>query len=285
MNCKCKQYTKARTMFGRVGRVSIIAPGGLCTDRILESVHDVINRFEESVRRDASGSELMHLCNAEVGTYVQVSDWLWHLLQLANDISYRTDGLFDIAAAGTDGIARWTDIDLSQKGAVRLRRKLFLSVGGIVKGFAVDLAVKAMQDMGVGAGLVDIGGCIRSFGPSEWRIEFTPPQSRYGRDDKASDTGGDRNVVPVSLQNSSLAGCGSYFGGARLMDIENGITMSAFEWAEMNMLVRAQSCAVADALAKVATIRPQDSHKILAQYGAEATVLTSFGAERLNYAS
>ncbi|MBL4838293.1 MAG: FAD:protein FMN transferase [Kordiimonadaceae bacterium] len=272
-------------MFGKVGRISIIAPHGPCADRLLNDVLDLISRFEDTVRRDQTGSELLHLCGADVGRYVPVSHWFWHLLQLANDISYRTDGLFDVAAAGTGGIARWADIDLSQLGAVRLRRKMFLSLGGIVKGFAVDLAVKALQETGVAAGLVDIGGCIRSFGSSEWRIEFIPPQQRFKQSDREQEATADRAGVPVPLQNSSLAGCGSYFGGARLMDIEKGVTMSALEWGDTNLLVRAQSCAVADALSKVAAIRPESSKKILAQFGAEATVLTAFGVERLKYAS
>lgn len=272
MTCKCKQHTKARPMFGKTARVAVVGPEGPCVEYVMEAALNVVERFEAVVTRDCVGSELSELCSSGVGTYVPVSEWLWHILRLANDIAYRSDGLFDVAAAGTDGAACWTDVDLSCKGMVRLRRPLFLSLGGLAKGYAVDLAVKALKETGVQAGLVDIGGCIRAFGPREWRIDFAPGCS-------------DSQIIPVTIKDDALAGCGRHYGPVRLMDFERGITMSSQEWGDMNILVRAQSCAVADALAKVAAINPVESEKMLKQFGANATVLTSLGAETLKYTS
>lgn len=260
-------------MFGKVARVAIVGPDGPCSNRVIDNALGVAERFEATVDRRNLQSELMYLCGADIGSYVPVSEWLWRLLQLANDISYRTDGLFDVAAAGTDGAAHWTDIDLSCHGMVRLRKRLFLSLGGLAKGFAVDMAIKALQEIGVQAGLVDIGGCIRAFGTREWRIEFAPSEK------SANDT------VPVPLRNDALAGCGSYFGHARLLDTQQCVTTSSQEWGGMNLLVRAQSCAVADALTKVAALKPQDGAQLLNQFGAEATVLTPAGTQQLRYVS
>lgn len=277
MACRCKQHTMARPMFGKTARVVVIGPEGPCVERVMQGALNAAERFEAAITRENDDSELSALCALGAGHYVAVSDWLWNLTQLANDIAYRTDGLFDVAAAGTDGVAAWTDIDLSDKGMVRLRRPLFLSFGGLAKGFAVDLAVKALKETGVQAGLVDIGGCIRAFGLREWRVDFTPSTTRTNSDEPLA--------VPVPLRDDAMAGCGSYFGAARLMNFQQGVTMSSQEWGEMNVLVRAQSCAVADALSKVAAINPCDSQKILEQFGAKATILTQLGTESLKYAS
>ncbi len=264
-------------MFGKTARVAVIGPEGPCVERVMEGALNAAERFEAAVTRENEMSELSNLCSVGAGHYVEVSEWLWHLLQLANDIAYRTDGLFDVVAAGTDGVATWTDIDLSSKGMVRLRRPLFLSFGGLAKGFAVDLAVKALKETGVQAGLVDIGGCIRAFGLREWRVDFAPSA--------ISTSGGEPVAVPIPLRDDAMAGCGSYFGATRLMNFQQGVTMSSQEWGDMNVLVRAQSCAVADALSKVAAINPCDSQKMLRQFGAKATVLTQLGTESLKYVS
>lgn len=277
MTCQCKQHTKARPMFGKTARVAVIGPDGPCVDRVMENALNTAEHFEAAIDRCNLGSELSYLCNSDIGSYVPVSTWLWHVLQLANDISYRTDGLFDVVAAGTDGAANWTDIDLSCTGMVRLRRPLFLSLGGLAKGFAVDLTVKALRETGVQAGLVDIGGRIRAFGPREWRVDFSPVKNGAGE--------AEGQVIPVPLRDDALAGCGSYFGATRLIDFAQGITTSSQEWGGMNLLVRAPSSAVAEALTKVAALSPSDSEKMLKQFGAQASILSGLGTETLKYAS
>lgn len=241
--------------------------------RVIESALNVAERFEAIVDRDNPHSEIFHLSEADVGFYTPVSDWLWTALQLANDIAYRTDGLFDVVAAGSGGSACWTDIDLSCKGMVRLRKKLFLSLGGIAQGIAVDLAVKALKETGVQAGLVDIGGRIRAFGPREWRVDYCG-------------AGGEGNtIVPVLLRGDALAGFGSFFGDSQVVDTRTSTLKSSREWAGLNLLVRSPSCAMADALTKVTALNLKESSGMLAQFGSEATILSAQGAVQLRYVS
>lgn len=274
MTCKCTQLSKARPMFGKTAHISIIGPEGPCSARVLESALNVAESFEATVDRTNPYSEISYISDADVGSYIPVSDWLWRALQVANDISYRTDGLFDVVAAGTDGRAHWTDLDLSCQGLVRTRKKLSVSLSGLSRGFAVDLAVKALQEVGVQAGLVDIGGRIRAFGIRDWRVEFSQTAGS-----------GKAPSVPVPVSNDAIAGYGGCFGHSKLYDFENNCLSSSREWPGLNMLVRSRSCAVADALTKVAALTPKDSQKLLKQFGAKATILSSFGTEELKYAS
>ncbi len=274
--CSCQQETKSRSLFGRITRITVLGKGQLCSSKIITQAFDVMERLEALTDCSHLNSELMKLTANPVNQYVEVSSWLWHLLQTANDISYRTDGAFDIVAAGTDGVAEWTDLDLSKPRMVRLRRPVYLSVGGLRKGYAVDLAVKALRELGAGAGLIDAGGCIRTFGPREWRIEFKP---------NALNPCGENEVVPVSLYDSSLVGLGHYFGGAKIYDRDNQMVRCAREWQKTSLLVRANSCAHADALTKVAALKPQESPKMLKQFGASAFTMSEFGVGALNYSS
>ena len=270
--CVCNQVTKSRPLFGKVARITVVGKGEACAEKIIDSAFSVLERFDGMTDQVQLRQQFLQISHSALDEYTPVSTWLWHALQMANDISYRTDGIFDVAAAGTDGVAEWTDIDMSERGKIRLLRPLCISLDGIRKGFAVDLAVQALTEIGATAGLVDIGGCIRTFGSREWRVEFSP-QARDGCH-KA-------NVVPVSLKGSALAGLGSYFGGSKLYDYEQGIVRSADEWLGASLLVRAESCAHADALTKVAALRPAASEKILGQFGAKAVKLSSAGVSQL----
>ncbi|MBL4790160.1 MAG: FAD:protein FMN transferase [Kordiimonadaceae bacterium] len=265
MKCWCKQQTTSRAVMGRVGRISIFAAEGSCAAKAVDTAFMAVERFEQLIDRHNQESALFQLCSATPGTYLAVPDLLWRLLRLANEMAYRTDGLFDIVAAGSGGAACWTDIDLSVPREVRLRKPVNMSVGGMAKGFAVDLAVATLKERGIAAGLVDIGGCIRAFGARPWRIDFNANRrDEEGQADMA---------VPLILQNAAFSGLGQEFGRARLIDIRSGRVSSTAEWGPKNMLVRAPTCAVADGLAKVAATAPDVSEKLLAPYGAEAIML------------
>jgi thiamine biosynthesis lipoprotein len=75
----------------------------------------------------------------------------------------------------------WRWITLHEAGAEKLRDGVGIDLGGIAKGFAVDQAVRAMQEENVDGGLVQCGGEIRVFGRSEhkggWRIGIRNPFS------------------------------------------------------------------------------------------------------------
>ena len=75
--------------------------------------------------------------------------------------------------------SRWADIKLSSDGAQKLSDTACVDLGGIAKGYGIDLAVEALKTGGASAGIVDIGGDVRCFGEkpdgTKWKIVVRNP--------------------------------------------------------------------------------------------------------------
>jgi hypothetical protein len=105
------------------------------------------------------------------------------VLSIAQEINHHSEGLFNcgigyrLVASGL--LPRHFDIHIGTKAnpfggiehlqfleptLVRSATPLCLDLGGIAKGFAVDLAVNVLQSAAVPAGLVNAGGDLRVFG-------------------------------------------------------------------------------------------------------------------------
>jgi thiamine biosynthesis lipoprotein len=78
------------------------------------------------------------------------------------------------------------DVELdSARSTVRLPRAgMRLDLGGIAKGFALDLARRALRHPAIRAGTIDLGGNVRLFGRppggDRWRVEIVDPLRRDG---------------------------------------------------------------------------------------------------------
>lgn len=122
-------------------------------------------------------SELSHLNNT-LGTRVPLSQATLQLLRLALALMRASGGAFDCTIGGTlvaagvlpdhGGPAPLpggtpADVELGS-GWARLRRPVRLTLDGIAKGQAVDLAIHAMRGAGAAAGWVNAGGDMRAFG-------------------------------------------------------------------------------------------------------------------------
>lgn len=58
----------------------------------------------------------------------------------------------------------WRDIEI-QGTRVRLRRPVWITLDGIAKGFAIDLAINELQSRGITSASINAGGDIRVYGP------------------------------------------------------------------------------------------------------------------------
>ncbi|NVJ97764.1 MAG: FAD:protein FMN transferase [Alphaproteobacteria bacterium] len=267
--CRCQKHRHARPFMGKSIAITTLGLGEACARRAFALAFECTDALAARLDTRGSDSELMRLWDAPAGFPVKVSDSLWHLLKLANEIAFRTDGLFDIAATGSGGCAHWTDVDLSTRGYVRLRKPLRLDVGGLVKGYAADIAVQALREMGAKRGMVDTGGVMRAFGPQEWRVQY---HLECGA-----------QPLPVPLAEGALAGGGQPSGG--LYDPRTDVLHSGHEWAAIRLMVRAGTASLADGLAKVAMLAPSRAQALLPQIGASVAMLTKEGAHALDYAS
>ena len=83
----------------------------------------------------------------------------------------------DVKAARAE--SGWSHFNLSDDGVVKTKAIAKIDLGGIAKGYAIDLAAGAMRACGVEGGMVDVGGDIRCFGrpadADEWIAQVRDP--------------------------------------------------------------------------------------------------------------
>lgn len=194
---------------------------------------------------------------------VEVSFDTAEVVRRAQDWSRASNGVFDVVRAGTraltngdlprhdgqpfpDQQADWTAIRLDA-GALSLTTNACLDLGGIAKGYAVDAAVAAMQELGAEAGLVNAGGDLRVFGPRTWRVTVAEPSTRRG-------------IVEFDLSDKALATSAGLHGPDGLSFAHLGARRD--EWTSVT--VCSPSASDADALTKIVWALGSRSAELLA---------------------
>lgn len=232
-------------------------------------------------------SELSRLNRSAHQWPVAISDHTFRVIEFGLQVADASHGLFDftvaadLVAAGrlptprnvVDAPKRGTrrasfrDVHLCGKRRIQFARPLWIDLGGIAKGFAVDRAVTVLRERGIAAGSVNAGGDIRVFGPAAQTIWVRRP-------------GDSQQIIPlVALQDSAVATSASYFSRQRsahagpdstaIVDLLSGRSHGH----DLSVSVLAADCMTADALTKVVTISEDEEHPALARFGASALVL------------
>ena len=182
------------------------------------------------------------------------------LLRVAAALTRASQGAFDCTVGGelvrqgalpdhggTPALPRGEADDIEfGAGWARLRRPVRITLDGIAKGYAIDLAVRAMRSAGASAGWVNAGGDLRAFG------DLALPVSRRELDGRITPLG--------ALRNAALASSRAATPGAQPDDDARfparivaapGRAPSTGVWT-----VLARSAWRADALTKVAATAP-----------------------------
>jgi thiamine biosynthesis lipoprotein len=210
----------ARQTFRAMGTgVLVIAPA-TADPRVradaLSRIRSVFFTEELRFSRFRGESELSSV-NAAAGRWTTISPEFERLARFALDQAERTGGLFDPAAldavvaagydrdfdevlAGARGAlhpprpcGRWAEIEV-RPGALRLPEGVGLDLGGVAKGWTVDLAVDAAIQAGLPWAFVSAGGDLRIAGDT--------PGIDVAIEDPAD---ADTEVVRVRLSRGALA--------------------------------------------------------------------------------
>ena len=166
--------------------ISILGPDVDGFDDAARTVVEVFATEEDRSSRFRSSSELS-MINASAGSWTTVSAGLAALLRFALDHAAATDGLFDptmlraMEAAGYDrdldeviraargalhppvACGRWREVELDGR-RLRLPDDVGLDLGGVAKGWTVDLAAERALSAGLAWVLVSAGGDLRIAG-------------------------------------------------------------------------------------------------------------------------
>jgi thiamine biosynthesis lipoprotein len=187
---------------------------------------------------------------------VRVHPWTYRVLRAARMVSRASRGAFDPTLGRN---ASWVDIHLLRQNRIALARPARIDLGGIAKGFAVDLAVAALRRSGATHGSVNAGGDLRLFGKRKQSVRVRVPGNPV------------RAVQVAETAERAFATSGTYFGG-ELVDARDQMPLCE----EHSITVSARSCMVADALTKaVAAVGPERA--LLGRFRAEAFLLDGHG--------
>jgi thiamine biosynthesis lipoprotein len=237
--------TRARPLLGTV--VAVRADGG---EPALRSAFAAIERVQALMNFHAAEGDVARINRARSKVTVAVHPWTFRVLRKAKEVSKYTCGAFDVTAPGS--AACHADIELLDGYRVRLRRCMRIDLGGIAKGFAVDMAVQALRRNGARHGSVNAGGDLRRFGRWDNPLRVRIPDAPW------------RSVVLPSLAHEAIATSGSYFGGG----VNRGCTGGRVRLTH-SVTVCAANCMTADALTKaVALLGPLTS--LLERFSANA---------------
>lgn len=193
---------KIRFGLGTIIKITIDQADGVEARNIADSAFNEINRIEKLMSIHDPLSEISVL-NRQ-GFYENASIDLKNVLNRARFYHKLTDGYFDVTIApilkarerlskskkkqpdseledtseliGSDGINL-------ENGSVRFQKKgMCISLGGIAKGYAVDMAAEKLREKGVKRAIIDAGGDIRVIGGKSdtepWRIGIRDPEKR-----------------------------------------------------------------------------------------------------------
>jgi thiamine biosynthesis lipoprotein len=239
----------------------------------VEGALDAVARVDRLMSFHDPESDLSRLNREAARAPQAVAPWTWIVLRHALRFSMASDGLFDVTVApllvregllpGEPGVAHaregWRHVRLMPGRRVWFECPLQLDLGGIAKGFAVDLAVHALREGRCTLGMVNAGGDLRRFGTGTEPVHLRRGDGLV----KAAELrcGAIATSAPLAAHADRLAQpLGSIFD-----------PRSATPWKSGGaVMVAAPSCIAADALTKVAALAGPACEPLLARFGARA---------------
>ncbi|HEX2644045.1 MAG TPA: FAD:protein FMN transferase [Thermoanaerobaculia bacterium] len=272
---------RAQPWLGTLVSIRVAAEPDLAT-RAMGAAFDEIGEIHRQMSFHDPASELSRLNTRAHREPQAVSARLRRVLSVSLALAHATGGSFDPtigrrlveqgrlpAPAGdaSDPDARWHDVALERDGRVRFRRPLWLDLGGIAKGYAVDRAIACLRRQGVASAVVNAGGDLRSFGP---------PHVVWVRD--PADPG--RNLPLLEIGNAAVATSAGYFNDhpphSAIVDPRTGAGLGD----DCSVTVCARRAIWADGLTKAVLADPTGSVALLRRLGASAVLLDRNGGRR-----
>lgn len=258
---------RAQPLLGTIVEVAVDPAHEASIDAAFEAIRHVHARmsFHEQ------GSDLATLARASAGETVAVDPATITVLRAALNLYEQSGGLFDVAIGRElvrtrflprDPISHLSsyggtsaDLEIVDDRHVRLARRVLIDLGGIAKGYAVDMAVVALRRAGAAFGVVNAGGDLRLFGDVA-----IPVTVRHGGGGYAAlpDL---RNLAVASSENSRTRH--RIDGQIRTPHI--GLDRASVI-IDDTVTVIADTCMIADALTKVAMTDTDLADRILADH-------------------
>ena len=264
-----------------LGTLVEIGARGAGAEAAVESAFAAVARVHQLMSVHEADSELSRVNRTAAHTPVAVSADLWVVLKAAQALARASDGLFDISVgarlaalgllpkhAGLPQASHgnWRDLQLLPGRRVAFTRPLYLDLGGIAKGYAVDLALQGLRNAGMSEAWVNAGGDLARFGtaPTALRVRHPADPTR---------------LLPLlSWRAGAAATSAGYYAPHRdggplspLIDPRTGRPHAL----DRSITVIAGTALLADALTKIVALDPARASAPLAAHDARALILES----------
>ena len=282
-----RPIARARPLLGTQVGVRVEGLSEADAHRAIDEAFAVVARVHSLMSFHESTSDVSTLNRDAARQSVSVSPETYDVICYGQDLAAASLGVFDMTVApqlvgwgflprpvgcpAPDANATWRDLELMGDGKIRFHRPLWIDLGGIAKGYAVDRALEALQALGALQACVNAGGDLRVSGPRSERVLLR--------------TAVPGDTVPVlEIENGSIA---SSSGREHLKSHEgrevgphvHGLRMEAIGTSSFVSVV-AEHCIAADALTKVVLASGADSEPLLRARGATAYVHDAGGGWR-----
>ncbi|MGH7254893.1 MAG: FAD:protein FMN transferase [Nitrospirales bacterium] len=225
--CRAHPHTvqRAQMLMGTVVRVTAVAPAEDTAQRAAAAGLAEVRRVEERLSTWIPTSDLSRVNAAAGQTPVKVGPDALAVVQRSLEIAELTEGGFNIAVgpavdawgvmeeqripdpaelARLQPLTDWRQVQVDPRaGTIFLARPgMRLDVGGIGKGYAADLAARAMQQAGATAGVIALSGDLKMFGRMpeghQFRFGIQHPRQRGAL------------VGELDLENEAISTAGDY---------------------------------------------------------------------------
>ncbi len=272
---------RAQPWLGTLVEVAIAGPLG--DAELISCFNDAFARVAE-VHRLMSfhdpASDVSRVNHAAIGESVEIDAHTFEVIRCALSMASATGGIFDVTCAPK--LVEWGYLpmltgDLPQHVPGRCALVLqdgnritktsaaWIDLGGIAKGYAVDLAIAALRQSGVQSACVNAGGDLRAFGDIAYPVAIRHPLYPHAA------------AYHTELREAALATSGTYFSRKRTNDRECSALVDGADGqpvtAGFSASVRAPTCMLADALTKVVMASADARHPALDRYNAAAFII------------
>lgn len=252
-----KSKSRAQSWLGTIVEISVQGPSDdVCSAWISEAFLE-IKKVHTLMSFHDINSELSKLNQRAHLESVECSLELCEVLQFAKHMYRRTEGAVDISVGSSLIKQRFlpahvlheskgTPDDIVIEGCtVRFLKPLVLDLGGVAKGYAVDLAIGKLKSLGCESAIVNAGGDLRMFGASR-RLLVRNSSDQRGLHDMGEVA--DMAVATSAGYFSNQSGLVPY------VDPETGECLTEIP----SVTVRAENCMMADALTKYVILKNPD---------------------------
>ena len=259
----------ARPLLGTLVEMRVEGLPEAQAQRALDAAFAEVAQIHRLMSFHEADSDLARVHRARVGERLRVDARTRDVLACALRVAEASAGVFDPTVA-TEQVARgylprpdspwqpdpkasWRDIELLDDALI-LHQPLWIDLGGIAKGYAVDRATEVLVGAGATQACVNAGGDLRIAG---CRAERVHVRDAHGRIEAVVE------LADAALASSCSAMAGdsaAHLHGVNRRAIIGGITVS----------VVALDCMLADALTKIVLACDRACAGLFEEFGADA---------------